>query len=149
MVVKKEPQDSTKGGSPSANTKQEVLDKYNIKESPKSVYIIERPDDDPLIIKKPIGKELGSAHLEILLEMHGEEPLKEFDPSTGTERTLPSPRSAEKRKAAIKNWVEDILPKMLLYPKDPEELSYVDQFLLFSQIFAELETANNSFRLLR
>jgi len=81
--------------------------------------------------------------------MHGEEPLREFDPSTGTEKVLPSPRSAEKRKAAIKNWVEDILPKMLLYPKDPEELSYVDQFLLFSQIFAELETANNSFRLLR
>ena len=148
MVAKKEPQEP-KGGSPTADRKQEILNEYGITEKPKHVFIIERPDDVPLIIKKPIGKELGAAHLEILLEMHGEEPLKEFDPSTGTERTLPSPRSAEKRKAAIKNWVEDILPKMLLYPKDPEELSYVDQFLLFSQIFAELETANNSFRLLR
>lgn len=150
MVAKKE----TKGGSPAAiaaiENKQKLLDEFGITGvTPNEVYIIDRNDEaPPLVIRKPIGRDLGRAHLELLLEINSDEPLKEYDAVAKVERTLPSPRAKETRKAVINNWIENLLPKMLVYPAI-DDLTYGDEFILFQTVFAEIEHANSSFRLLR
>ncbi len=153
----------TKGGSPTGDKRAEFIDAIleilkkdnntaKIKEIKdlqlKRVYIgaFDIKDDRYFIMKKPMGQELADAHLDILLDMQGADPVTETD-NQGNKVQHISPAATAARKKAMKTWFKEILPKMLIYP-DIDDLMYSEQMIMFNVVLSEME-GGSAFQLLQ
>jgi hypothetical protein len=153
-----------KGGSPTGDARAEFIDKITeiLKKDGKTDKIKEIKDlnlsdvfigafdaeeEHYFIMKKPIGQELADAHLDILLDMQGAEPVEETD-SQGNKIRQISPVAVTARKKAMKAWFKNLLPTMLIYP-DIDRLNFAEQFYMFNVVFGEMESGISTFQLLR
>jgi hypothetical protein len=152
-----------KGGSPTGDMRAEFIDAIleilkteenteKIKEIKdlqlKKVYIgaFDAAEGRYFIMKKPMGQELADAHLDILLDMQGAEPVTETD-SQGNKIQHISPASSAARKKAMKAWFKEVLPKMLIYPTI-DDLMYSEQMIMFNVVLSEME-GGSAFQLLQ
>lgn len=159
----KEPTE-TKGGSPTGDKRAEffnlIIDllkkegnEAKIKELKElrldKVYIgaFDASKERYYILKKPIGRELADAHLDILLDMQGAEPITETD-EQGNKVQHTSPAAQAARKKAMKAWFNNILPQMLIYP-EMDDINFAEQFYMFNVVFSEMESGVSTFQLLR
>lgn len=141
-VLKDELKDASPEETEEINKKIDEIKKLKLK----TVYLGAFNDEERsyYILKKPIGPELANAHLELLLELQGNEPIVETDEKGHTLRHT-SPATKEARKRAMLTWFGNTLPLMLIHPK-PEELNFAQQFYMFNVVFNELEQGARYFR---
>lgn len=141
-VLKEELVDASADEKDRINSKIKEIKELRLK----NVYLGAFNDGDHkyYIMKKPMGPELANAHLELLLELQGNEPIIETDEKGHTIKHT-SPATKEARKRAMLKWFADTLPAMLIYPTT-DDLNFAEQFYMFNVVFNELESGARYFR---
>ncbi len=93
------------------------------------------------VLKKPTGK-LGALHFRLLTKAMPQSATKDGD------QTLVSPADQERLSEVFEQWIDQVLPNILISPTY-DEVPGEDQWFIFLAMFQTMNISSDLFRIIR